>query len=43
MGEWLKPLIQRAYLEIVEYDYQIRTEMIQMNRELPYSSRRKTH
>lgn len=36
MGEWLKPLIQRAYLEIVEYDYQIRTEMIQMNRELPY-------
>lgn len=36
VGEWLKPLIQRAYLEIVEYDYQIRTEMIQMNRELPY-------
>lgn len=36
MEEWLKPLIQKAYLEIVEYDYQIRTEMIQLNRDFPY-------
>lgn len=35
MSEWLKPLIQRAFLEIVAYDYQVRTEMTQINRELP--------
>lgn len=36
MDEWLKPLIQRAFLEIVDYDYQVRTEMIQKDRDLPY-------
>lgn len=35
MSEWLKPLIQRAFLEILDYDYQVRTEMNQRNRELP--------
>lgn len=35
MSEWLKPLIQRAFLEIVDYDYQIRTEMTQLGRKLP--------
>jgi AraC family transcriptional regulator of arabinose operon len=36
MDEWLKPLIQRAFLEIVEYDYQIRTEMLQTGRDFPF-------
>lgn len=35
MSERLKPLIQRAVLEIVEYDYHTRTEMIQLERKLP--------
>lgn len=36
MGERLRPLIQRAVLDIVEYDYQTRTEMVQLNRQMPF-------
>lgn len=36
MSEWLKPLIQKAFLEILEYDYQTRTEMVQTDRVFPF-------
>ena len=36
MSERLRPLIQRAVLDIVEYDYQTRTEMVQLNRQMPF-------
>lgn len=36
MDEWLKPLIQKSYLEILEYDYQTRREMVQLDRDFPY-------
>ena len=34
MSDRLKPLIQRAVLDIVEYDYQTRTEMVQLDRRI---------
>lgn len=36
MSDRLKPLIQRAVLDIVEYDYQTRTEMVQLDRRMPF-------
>lgn len=36
MNEFLRPLIQRAVLEIVDYSHTKRTEMVQLKRKLPY-------
>jgi hypothetical protein len=36
MNELLRPLIKNSYLELIEYDCHIRTEMALYNRKLNY-------